>query len=247
MDLHGKVAFVTGASRGIGQATALALAQAGASLILHARKLENLDLTQAQLAQAGLAPAQLLAYEADDFQAVKEAFSSIQKTHKKLDILVNNAGMLEEGMLGMISNEQMERVLRVNVQSVLHHMQWAARLMSRAQAGSIINLTSIMGLRGAEGLLVYSSSKAAIVGATLAAAKELAPRNVRVNAVAPGFIETDMAAGLTPAKLQERLASIKMNRAGQPAEVAHAICFLASDRASYITGQVLGVDGGMVL
>lgn len=245
--MNDKLALVTGASRGIGQATAIALAEAGATVIVHARKHDHLADTVSRIEALGQQSAVPIAYEADDFQAVKEAFSSIQKSYKKLDILVNNAGMLEEAMIGMISNDQMERLLRVNVQSVLHHMQWGARLMTRRQAGSIINLTSIMGVRGAEGLLAYSASKAAVVGATLSAAKELAPHQVRVNAVSPGFIATDMTAALPSAKLEERLSSIKMKRAGEAREVANAILFFASDLSSYVTGQVLGVDGGMIL
>ena len=147
----------------------------------------------------------------------------------------------------MVTDEAIERTLGVNLKGVLYGIQAAGRLMSRGGGGSIINLTSIVGRFGNAGQLAYASSRAGVIGATLSAAKELAPANVRVNAIAPGFIDTDMVRQLPPEKFEERMASIGMKRIGTPQDVANAALFLASDLSSYVTGQVLGVDGGMLI
>jgi len=174
---------------------------------------------------------------------VKDAFG----VAKRLDILVNNAGVLTEGMIGMMPDDQIQRTLRINLESALATIQIAARLMMRTKAGSIVNLSSIMGLRGAPGVMAYAASKAGLVGATLAAAKELAPMGIRVNAVAPGFIATDMTRTLNESVIAKRVAGIGMSRAGEPEEVADTVLFLASDLSRYVTGQVIGVDGGMIV
>jgi 3-oxoacyl-[acyl-carrier protein] reductase len=240
-DLTGRVALVTGASRGIGLAAARRLADQGASVVLVARQIGEpvLDMFD---------PERLLLIEGDvgvaDFSqaAVKQVFSR----YRRLDILVNNAGIMRPAVTGMISDADIHESLQTNVAGVVHFTQAAARLMART-GGSIVNLSSIVGVRGVAGQLVYAASKAGVIGATLAAAKELARHNIRVNAVAPGFIETALTEGLSPEIKAETLRSIGLARPGTAEEVADVILFLASDLSRYVTGQVIGVDGGMVI
>lgn len=245
MDLHGKVAWITGASRGIGKATAIKMARAGATVIISARQEGSLEEVATEIKRFE-GKTLLLAYDVGDREGIKKAFETVVNQYKCLDIMVNNAGILEESLIGMVTPQQVERMMSINIQSVIYHMQFSSRLMMRHRQGSIINISSIIGRYGKSGLVVYSASKAALLGATFSTAKELAPYNIRVNAVAPGFIETDITRKLTPEKYEERLKDIKMGRAGQPEEVANSILFLASDLSSYITGQVIGVDGGMI-
>lgn len=248
LGLEGRVAFVTGSTRGIGWETARTLSRHGATVVLngHANQ-ETLDQRTAELAAEFGAPCFGLLANAADPGAVKSCYAQIFTRCKRLDILVNNAGVMQEGLLGMIPDTAVRHTLEVNVMGPILHLQEASRLMARNKSGSIVNVSSIMGRCGAEGLAVYSSSKAALIGLTLAAAKELAPKNIRVNAVAPGFIETDMTRSMPEKAHAQRLASIRMNRAGTPGEVADAIAFLASDLSRYVTGQILGVDGGMMI
>jgi 3-oxoacyl-[acyl-carrier protein] reductase len=224
------------------------MAAEGATVILNGRSSkEILEERASQIeSEFGVECLSLLA-DAGDPTAVSGCYREIFNRFKRLDILVNNAGILQHALLGMIPAAMARTVLDVNTMGPLLHMQEAARLMSRHQTGSIINLTSIVGRFGMEGESVYAASKAAVIGMTMAAAKELAPKNIRVNAVAPGFIDTDMTRQLPADKYSERLKSVKMNRIGTPDDIANAILFLASDSASYITGQVIGVDGGMLV
>jgi 3-oxoacyl-[acyl-carrier protein] reductase len=171
----------------------------------------------------------------------------IFQRYKRLDVLVNNAGILRDALLGMISRELIDDTLNTNVVGPILHLQEAARLMGRKQAGSIINVASIIGRVGNKGQTVYAASKAAVIGMTYAAAKELAPKSIRVNAVAPGFIATDMTRQLTPPVFEERVKSVAMGRIGEAEEVAQTIVFLASDESRYVTGQVIGVDGAMLI
>jgi 3-oxoacyl-[acyl-carrier protein] reductase len=224
------------------------MAAEGATVIVNGRSSkEALEERAVQLkSEFGVECLSLLA-DASDPAAVSGCYKEIFKRFKRLDILVNNAGILDHALMGMIPAAMARRVLEVNTMGPLLHMQEAARLMGRRQSGSIINLTSIVGRFGMEGESVYAASKAGVIGMTLAAAKELAPKNIRVNAVAPGFIDTDMTRQLPADKYAERLKSVKMNRIGTPDDIANAILFLASDSSSYVTGQVIGVDGGMLV
>jgi len=245
--LDNSVALVTGSTRGIGWATACVLAQHGATLVMHGRSPKPLlEARVAEIRERFGVPAIGFFGDAADAAAIRTGYAQVFREFRRLDILVNNAGVLQDGLLGMIPDDVVRRTFDVNVFGCICHMQEASRVMARRRSGSIINLSSIMGRVGGEGLSVYSASKAAMIGATLSAAKELAPKNIRVNAVAPGFIDTDMTRQVPEPKYTERVKSIKIGRIGTPEDVANLILFLASDLSSYVTGQVIGVDGGML-
>lgn len=247
MLVNNKVVYITGASRGIGQAAAVVFARHGAQLVLHARKEESLTETLKKVANVSRINPLVLEYDVRDISSIKDGFKTIKQTIGKLNVLINNAGMMKEALLGMIRESMVESTLQINVQAVLYHMQYAARMMMRQKEGSIINISSIIGINGGEGNSVYAASKAGVIGATKSASKELAPYNIRVNAVAPGFIKTDLTGHYNELQLEKVVESIKMKRIGSPEEVANVLLFLASDLSSYVTGQVIGVDGGMVI
>lgn len=241
------VTLITGASRGIGQAIALRCAKENQQLVLCARSVDALSATLEGCHQTGAPEPLCIGMDLERSDLIPALFQDIFKRYGRLDGLVNNAGILHEGLLGMIRPEEIDRVLTINIKAPLMMVQYAARLMTRRKTGSIVNLASIMGVRGAAGLALYAASKAAVVGMTLSAAKELGPKGIRVNAISPGFIATDMTAGLPEAACAARLASIGMGRAGTPEEVADVAGFLLSNAAAYITGQVIGVDGQMTV
>jgi 3-oxoacyl-[acyl-carrier protein] reductase len=245
--LEQKIVLITGATRGIGFAIAKVFAKAGARVILNGRDNNRLDKVVNDIAKYATQDVDRLCFDVSDPQMVKEGFQALFKMTKGLDVLVNNAGVLDDALLGMVTPEQIERVYGVNAFSALYCSQYAARLMQRRKGGSIINVSSIIGVNGNEGQAVYGSSKAALIGMTKSLAKELAPSNIRVNAIAPGFIDTDMARSIPDEIFQQRLDSIKMGRIGKPEEVANTALFLASNLSSYVTGQVIGVDGGMLI
>jgi 3-oxoacyl-[acyl-carrier protein] reductase len=248
ISLEGKIAVVTGAARGIGRATARRLAEAGATVVMLGRDEASLraaaDAITADLAGAILHP---LACDVADPASVRDAFQAVFKAHKQLHVLVANAGVLDDALIGMVTPAQIDNTFGTNTYGVLYCAQYASRLMARSGGGSIVHMTSIMGLRGNVGQAVYAGSKAAVVGITLSLAKELAPQKIRVNAIAPGFIDTDMTRALSEDKRAERLAAIAMGRAGSVDEVADVVLFLASDLSRYVTGQVIAVDGGMAI
>ena len=246
LTLQGKVALITGSTRGIGWACAQLLARHGATVLLNGvSNRESLDRRVGELKAEAGAEVDGLAFDVASPSAVRDAYAAIFKKYKRLDVLVNNAGILEDNLLGMVTPENIARVFDVNVTGAILNMQYASRLMARSQGGSIVNLSSIIGRVGNAGQVVYGGSKAAVIGLTLSAAKDLAPQGIRVNAVAPGFIDTDMTRRLPKEKYEQRLNSIRMGRIGTPEDVARAVLFFASDLSAYVTGQVLGVDGGM--
>ncbi|ARM31363.1 SDR family NAD(P)-dependent oxidoreductase [Prosthecochloris sp. HL-130-GSB] len=246
--LDKKIVFITGAARGIGYASAKVFAREGATILLGGRNLEKIELAIDEIRQespdAELVP---ILCDVSDEKSVRTAFQNIFRIYKRLDVLLANAGVLNDVLIGMVTTEQIREVFGVNTFGVLYCSQYASRLMARTGAGSIILVSSIIGTNGNKGQSVYGGSKAAVIGITKSLAKELAEQNIRVNAIAPGFIDTDMARSIPEEKFRERLDSIKMGRIGQPEEVANVALFLASDLSSYVTGQIIGVDGGMLI
>lgn len=240
LSLEGKVALVTGATRGIGAAIAATLATAGAEVWLAGRDLARLDATA-----VGLPRARSLALDVTDETAIKAAMLAIRKGSGGLDILVNNAGIMEPAMLAVSRASSLDTMLRTNVTGAFLCAQLASRMMMARKGGAILNLASIMGTAGAPGFAAYGASKAAVVGMTRALAKELAPLQIRVNALAPGFIETDLTAGIQGMTRETALADIGMGRFGRPEDVAAAALFLVAPASAYVTGQILGVDGAM--
>ena len=245
--LSGKTVLVTGAGRGIGRAIAERFAAEGATLFLAVRHLEQGQALAAELQATHQITCHAFSCDVADADAVKMLFRELFSHSKTLDVLVNNAGVLDDALIGMVTPAQIERTFASNSFSVFYCSQYAARMMQRAGGGSIINLSSIIGRVGNAGQAVYGGSKAAVIGMTQSLAKELAPQQIRVNAIAPGFIDTDMAHSLPEEKFQQRLQSIAMGRIGAADEVANVALFLASGLSSYVTGQVIGVDGGMLI
>jgi 3-oxoacyl-[acyl-carrier protein] reductase len=244
--LENKVALITGASRGIGRAIATRFAQEGANVAFtYLSSVEKGEALVAELEAYGI-KAKGYRSDASDFQAADELAAQVVADFGALDILVNNAGITKDGLLMRMSEEQWDTVITVNLKSVFNLTKAATKTMMRAKSGSIINLTSVVGIRGNAGQANYAASKAGIIGFTKSVALELGSRNIRSNAVAPGFIETEMTDAIDAKAVDEWKNSIPMKRGGQPDEVANACVFLASDLSKYITGQVLQVDGGML-
>jgi 3-oxoacyl-[acyl-carrier protein] reductase len=248
LDLSGRVAFVTGSTRGIGWSTAQRLAEHGAAVVVAgASSAEIVRLRAKELAETYGVRAVGLECDSREPAQIAAAYRAIRSELGRLDIMVNSAGVLDDALIGMISDESLENTFAVNAVGPVRHLQAAARLMRRGGGGSIVNISSIIGVVGNEGQAVYAASKAALIGLTRAAAKELAPAGIRVNAVAPGFIDTDMTRALPEETFRRRVESIKSGRVGAPDDVAKVVLFLASDLSTYVTGTVLGVDGGMLI
>ena len=243
----GKTALVTGGSRGIGRAICLELAAGGASVLVNFnRSGEAAQEVVAEITANGGEASALQADVSDEAQ-VAELFKRARALGGRLDILVNNAGMTRDNVIMMMKPADFDDVLATNLRSCWLCCKAAARLMMRQRSGSIVNITSVVGIAGNGGQTNYAASKAGIIGLTKSLAKELAVRGVRVNALAPGFVDTAMTADLSPELKQSALEAIPLGRMGAPDDIAHAVAFLASDHAAYITGQTLVVDGGMVM
>ncbi len=243
--LEGKCALVTGASRGIGAAIALRLAAEGAAVAINYAGSRDAALQVAAAIEAAGGRAVTLQADVSDPAAATALVEATVAELGALDILVNNAGITRDGLLVRMSDEDWASVISTNLTGVFSVTRAATKFMMKARAGSIINITSVVGISGNAGQANYSAAKAGVIGLTKSVARELAPRGVRCNAVAPGFIETDMTAALSEAQRTAVTSAVALNRLGTVEDVAAAVAFLASDDASYVTGQVLAVDGGM--
>ena len=247
MQLTGKTAIVTGGSRGIGRAAALTLAEAGADVaVIYAGNTAAAEETVRLIEEKGRKGLAIQCDVADE-AAVTAMVKDVKKELGRIDILVNNAGITRDGLLMIMKEADWQAVLDTNLTGAFHCTKAVTRLMMKQRSGSIINITAVVGETGNAGQANYAAAKAGLIGFTKSVAKELASRNIRCNAIAPGCIETDMTAVLGEDTVDAMIKTIPMGRVAQPEEVAKAVLFLASDDASYITGQTLNVDGGMVM
>lgn len=245
--LEGKIALITGATRGIGKSIAQEFIRQGATVVFTYRSsVEKAKALEAELAAEG-GTCMSIQSDAADFDATQEVIKTILDTYKRIDVIVNNAGITKDNLLLRMNAEQWDQVIQTNLNSVFYTTKAALRAMLKQRSGCFINISSVVGLQGNAGQSNYAASKAGMVGFTKSVAREVGSRNIRANVVAPGFIETEMTAELPEKELSVWLENIPLKRAGQPKDVADLCVFLASDMATYITGQTFNVDGGMVM
>jgi 3-oxoacyl-[acyl-carrier protein] reductase len=244
--LEGKIALVTGASKGIGNAVAKKFAENGANVAFtYLSSVEKGEALEKELAAMGI-KAKGYRSDASDFAAAEELINSVVQDFGGLDVLVNNAGVTKDNLLMRMTEEMWDAVININLKSVFNTVKAATRTFMKQKSGSIINMTSVVGIKGNAGQGNYAASKAGIIGFTKSVALELGSRGIRSNAIAPGFIETEMTAVLDEKMVQSWRDAIPLKRGGTPDDVAHCAVFLASDMSTYISGQVIQVDGGML-
>jgi 3-oxoacyl-[acyl-carrier protein] reductase len=241
-----RTAFVTGASRGIGRACAMALSAGGARVIVASRQLEKLEEVAAEIRGAG-GEAFVVCIDLSSQESIKDAFAKASKEFGRIEILVNNAGMTRDGLVLRMKRDDWDSVLQTNLSGAFFSIQQVLPGMVRERWGRIVNISSVVGEAGNAGQVNYAASKAGLIGMTKALAQEVASRNITVNAVAPGFIETDMTSKLNEETKAKALESVPLKRMGKAEDIAAAVRFLCSDEANYITGHVLDVNGGMYM
>lgn len=245
--LKDKCAIITGGGRGIGKAIALKLAEAGANIVINYRNSEKEAIELVNEIEAKGAQALLVQADISSFEQCDKLIKSAQERFGKIDILVNNAGITKDTLLLRMKEEDFDKVIQTNLKGTFNCIKHCSAVMLRQKYGRIINISSVIGLVGNAGQANYAASKAGIIGLTKAVAKELGSRGITVNAVAPGFIDTDMTEVLSEKIKDSLMDNIPLKRLGNPSDVANLVAFLASDEAGYITGQVINVDGGMVM
>jgi len=245
--LTGKVALVTGAGRGIGAEIARALAKEGAAVIINYCGSKEKAETLAEEINAGGGSGEAYRCDVSDFTACGEMIQELIQKYGRIDILVNNAGITRDGLLAKMSEEDFDRVIDTNLKGAFNTIRHMTRWFLKQRSGKIINLSSVSGIMGNPGQANYSASKAVVIGLTKSAARELASRGICVNAIAPGFIDTDMTASLPGAAREKLQENIPLKRIGEPKDIANMAVFLASGKSDYITGQVFAVDGGMTI
>ena len=243
--LENKVALVTGAGRGIGRAIAIALAEEGAEVIVNYNGSEERAKEVKQTIEENGGKASIYKCNVSDFEACETMIREIVKEHGHLDILVNNAGITKDGLIMKMKEEDFDRVLNVNLKGTFNTIRHSARQMLKQRSGKIINISSVSGILGNAGQANYAASKAGVIGLTKTMARELGSRGITVNAIAPGFVDTEMTEVLSEEIRENACKQIILGRFGKPEDIANAAVFLASDKADYITGQVISVDGGM--
>ena len=246
MSLQGKVAIVTGASRGIGRAISLGLAKEGADVVVAATTFENAGKVAGEIEQLGR-KALAFALNVTEIGECEALVKTALEEFSKIDILVNNAGITSDNLLVRMKEEEWDKVLDVNLKGAFNCIRASTKTLMKQRSGKIVNVTSVVGIIGNAGQANYCASKAGVIGLTKSVAKELASRNIQVNAVAPGYIETDMTKDLQGDVRQTLVNAIPLGRIGTPEDVAALVSFLASKNADYITGQIITVDGGMVM
>ena len=244
MSLSGKVAIVTGASRGIGRGIALTLAREGATVIIN--DIGPADEVVKEI-EANGGKAEAFCCDVNDFEAVKDFVAEVVKHYERVDILVNNAGITRDNLIMKMTKEDFDAVVGINLGGTFNCIKAVTRTMMKQRVGRIINISSVSGITGNMGQANYSASKAGVIGLTKSSAKELAARNITVNAIAPGFIDTDMTAVLPEAVKENAVAQIPLKAFGKIEDIAETVAFLASDKAKYITGQVICIDGGLAM
>jgi 3-oxoacyl-[acyl-carrier protein] reductase len=244
--LANKVAVVTGASRGIGSAIAHNLSKAGAKIVLISRNIDALKSVEAEIKSNG-GDAISIAADVSNLQSFTDVVNQVVEIWGTVDILINNAGITRDNVIMRLKEEDWDAVIDINLKGCFNGIKSVTRPMMKARCGRIINITSVIGLMGNSGQSNYAASKAGILGLTKSIAKELGSRKITVNAIAPGYIQTEMTDNLDETSRDNLIRSIPLQRLGQPQEIADLVCFLASNEAAYITGQTLNVDGGMVM
>lgn len=247
MLLENKIAVVTGAGRGIGRGIALALAREGAMVVVNYNGSKDRAEEVVRTIEEAGGKATAVQCNISDFEAAKEFFANVVKEYGKIDILVNNAGITKDNLMMKMSEEEFQSVIQTNLAGTFHGVKFVTRPMMKQRQGRIINIASVSGVIGNMGQANYSASKAGVIGLTKAAAKELASRNITVNAVAPGFVATEMTDVLSDSVKEAAVATIPLGRFGEVEDIAETVVFLASDKAKYITGQVICVDGGIAI
>ena len=243
--LENKVALVTGAGRGIGRAIAIALAKEGAEVVVNYNGSEERAKEVKQTIEENGGKASIYKCNVSDFEACEAMIKDIVKEHGRLDILINNAGITKDGLIMKMKEEDFDSVLNVNLKGTFNTIRHSARQMLRQKSGKIINISSVSGILGNAGQANYAASKAGVIGLTKTMARELGSRSITVNAIAPGFVDTEMTGVLSEEIRENACRQIILGRFGKPEDIANVAVFLASDKADYITGQVISVDGGM--